>query len=138
MIAKFCTAFLKGEAPTIYGDGLQSRDFTAIENVVDANLKAAAAPLERVAGGVFNIACGESVTLLKLVADLADLTSKPLKPRFAAARTGDVLHSRADISAARAAFEFNPRVGWKEGLERTLQWYQTSASATAQSPQSVR
>ena len=127
VIAKFCTAFLAGQAPTIHGDGTQSRDFTFVANAVAANLAAAAAPVAKVAGGVFNIACGDSVDLLQLVADLRDLTGRDLTPKFGPTRVGDVLHSKADISAARAAFGFAPAIGWKDGLHQTLDWYRAGA-----------
>jgi nucleoside-diphosphate-sugar epimerase len=123
VIAKFCTAFLAGQAPVIHGDGRQSRDFTYVANAVAANLAAAAAPATNVAGRVFNIACGDSVDLLQLVADLRELTGRELAPTFGPPRAGDVRHSRADLAAARAAFNFAPVVGWKEGLRRTLDWY---------------
>ena len=123
VIAKFCTAALLGEAPVIFGDGTQSRDFTFIENVVTANLLAADSPAERVAGRVFNIACGESIDLLRLVADLNSLTGQNFSPHFEPTRVGDVRHSRADIRAAREALGFVPHVSWSEGLRRTLEWY---------------
>ena len=127
VIAKFCTAFINGERPQIFGDGLQSRDFTFIENVVDANLAAAEAPADKVGGGVFNIALGDSVTLLDLVRDLGIVSGRPLEPIFHPARAGDVKHSKADISAAQAAFGFTPKVGWLDGLGKTYAWYQTGA-----------
>lgn len=123
VIAKFCTAFLAGETPVIHGDGRQSRDFVYVANAVAANLAAAAAPAEQVAGRVFNVACGASVDLLRLVADLRELTGRDLTPTFGPARVGDVLHSQADIRAAQAAFDYRPVVDWKEGLRRTLEWY---------------
>lgn len=128
VIARFCTLFLRGETPVIYGDGLQSRDFTYIANVVAANLAVATAPEADVAGRVFNIACGESITLLRLVADLNRLTGNNLIPRLEAERAGDVKHSKADISAARAAFGFAPAVSWEDGLVRTLDWYKETGS----------
>lgn len=127
VIAKFCTSFINGETPQIFGDGLQSRDFTFIENVVAANLAAAEAPAEKVGGGVFNIALGDSVTLLDLVRDLGTVSGRPLEPVFHPARAGDVKHSKADISAAKAAFGFEPKVGWLDGLRKTYAWYQTGA-----------
>jgi nucleoside-diphosphate-sugar epimerase len=123
VIARFCSLFLKGERPTIFGDGSQSRDFTYVENVVAANLLAAEAPPAQVAGAVFNIACGESIDLLRLVADLNTLTGQVLQPRFEPARPGDVKHSLADVSAARERLGFSPTVAWKDGLRRTLDWY---------------
>jgi nucleoside-diphosphate-sugar epimerase len=127
VIARFCTAMLGGEPPTIFGDGLQSRDFVYIDNVVSANLLAVEEPVERVAGGVFNIGGGESITLLDLVAELNRLTGQQLKPRFESARAGDVRHSRADISAARRELRYEPSVTWQEGLGRTLNFYKGQA-----------
>lgn len=130
VIAKFCTATLLGEAPVIFGDGTQSRDFTFIENVITANLLAAESPAEQVAGRVFNIACGESIDLLRLVADLNSLTSQSFSPHFEPPRVGDVRHSRADIRAAREALGFVPHVSWSEGLRRTLEWYRRPTRST--------
>jgi nucleoside-diphosphate-sugar epimerase len=123
VIAKFCTGMLAGEAPVIFGDGLQSRYFTFIENVVTANLLVAKAPATKVAGRVFNVAGGQSISLLQLVAELNRLTGQSLKPRFEPARAGDVRSSRADISAARKVLGFRCNVPWQEGLERTLEFY---------------
>jgi len=126
VIAKFCTCMLKGEAPVIFGDGTQSRDFTYIENVVQANLLAVEAPLEKVAGRVFNIAGGQSISLLQLVEDLNRLTHHALKPRFEPPRAGDVHSSLADISAAQAALGYQMKIGWAEGLEKTLDFYRAA------------
>lgn len=123
VIAKFCTAMLKGETPVIYGDGLQSRDFTYIDNVVKANLLAAEAPAENVAGRVFNAATGHSITLLDLVHDLNDLTGQSIQPRFEPGRAGDVRSSLADNSAAEKAFGYKATITWKEGLAKTLDFY---------------
>lgn len=123
VIARFCRAFLRGETPVIFGDGLQSRDFTSIENVVAANLLAVDAGDAKVAGRVFNVACGVGITLRQLVDDLGTLTGRPMAPRFEAARAGDVKHSCADIGAARASLGYEPTVGWMDGLRRTLDWY---------------
>ena len=127
VIARFCTGMLRGEAPTIFGDGLQSRDFTYIDNVVAGNLLAAEAPAARVAGKVFNIAGGQSISLIQLVAELNRLTGQNLTPHFAPARAGDVRSSRADISAAQAAFGYQYQVSWPEGLQHTLDFYRASA-----------
>ncbi len=127
VIAKFCTAMLKGETPVIYGDGLQSRDFTYIDNVVQANLMAAEAPAEKIAGGVFNAATGHSITLLDLVRDLNDLTGQSIQPRFEPGRAGDVRSSLADNSAAEKAFGYKASVTWKEGLAKTLDFYRSQA-----------
>src|SRR5260370_41827215 len=90
-----------GRVPVILGDGVQSRDFTFIENVVTANLLVAKAPATKVAGRVFNIAGGQSISLLQLVAELNRLTRQSLKPRFEAARAGEVRSSPAGLRAAR-------------------------------------
>jgi nucleoside-diphosphate-sugar epimerase len=123
VIAKFCTGMLQGQAPTIFGDGLQSRDFTYIENVVQANMLAVEAPAEKIAGRVFNIAGGQSISLLQLVEELNQLTGQSLKPRFEPTRVGDVKHSQADISAAQQTLGFKSKVSWQEGLARTLEFY---------------
>ena len=123
VIARFCTAFLGGERSVIYGDGLQSRDFTYIENVIQANLLAVQAPIEKVAGRVLNIACGGSIDLLRLVAELQKLTGLNLEPRFEPQRTGDVRSSRADVQAAREILGYDPSVPFAEGLRHTLDWY---------------
>lgn len=125
VIARFCTAFLKNEPSVLFGDGLQSRDFTHIGNVVEGNLLALEAPESRVAGRVFNIACGRSITLLQLVADLSRLTGRTLAPRFEPARAGDIQHSLADISAAREQLGYSPKTDWETGLQQTLAWYRT-------------
>ena len=126
VIAKFCTGMLAGKAPLIYGDGQQSRDFTYIENVVRANLLAVEAPAEKVAGRVFNIAGGQSISLLQLVAELNRLTGQSLKPVFEPPRVGDVKSSLADVTAAREALGYQSTVSWEDGLQRTLEFYKTS------------
>jgi UDP-N-acetylglucosamine/UDP-N-acetyl-alpha-D-glucosaminouronate 4-epimerase len=123
VIAKFCTAMLRGEAPVIFGDGGQSRDFTFVSNAVAANLLAVEAPAKRVAGGVFNVACGKSISLLQLVADLNRLTNRNLQPRFEPPRAGDVRSSCADISAAQRGLDYQAKTGWMDGLKATLEWY---------------
>jgi len=123
VIAKFCTAMLKGEPPVIFGDGRQSRDFVFINNIVQANLMCAEAPEEKVAGRVFNAASGSSISLQQLVADINELTGQQLQPRFEKERTGDILHSLADLSEATDAFGYAPKVTWKEGLAQTLEFY---------------
>lgn len=123
VIAKFCTLMLSGEAPMIFGDGLQSRDFAYIDNVVAANLLAAEQPAEKVAGRVFNIAGGTSVTLLDLVNELNQLTGQDLRPQHQPARSGDIRDSAADLTLARRDLGFEPQVSWREGLRQTLDFY---------------
>ena len=129
VIARFCTSMLLGQAPTIFGDGRQSRDFTYVDNVVDGLIRAALAPEEQVSGRSFNLACGRSVNLLQLVDDLNRLTGQNLVPTFAPNRVGDVKDSCADISAARSVLGYEPSVDWSTGLARTLDWYREFASA---------
>jgi nucleoside-diphosphate-sugar epimerase len=130
VIAKFIIQMLKGEQPTIFGDGEQGRDFTYIENVVLANLLAASAPVESVAGRVFNIACGQRHTLNKTYKILAELTGFTKPPIYGPPRTGDIQNSLADISAAREAFDYEPLVSFEEGLRRTVEWYREQMKET--------
>jgi UDP-glucose 4-epimerase len=124
-IARFCTAMLAGQPPTIFGDGLQSRDFIYIDNVVTANLLAAERPAEQVAGRVFNIGGGQSINLLQLVAELNRLTRQDLRPRFEPPRPGDVRSSQADITTARRDLGYEVQVPWQVGLDLTLAFYRT-------------
>lgn len=123
VIPLFITAMLRGEAPVIYGDGLQSRDFTYIDNVVYGNLLALKAP--QAAGQVMNLATGGKITLLDLVDKLNALLGTSYEPRFEAARSGDIKHSRADINRAGELLGYEPIVDFDEGLARTLEWYRT-------------
>lgn len=123
VIARFCTLLLRGEIPTIFGDGLQSRDFAYIDNVVAANLLAAERPAEKVAGRVFNIAGGTSVTLLDLIAELNRLTGQNIVPKHEPGRSGDIRHSAADLTASYSDLAYEPKVSWQEGLKHTLDFY---------------
>jgi UDP-glucose 4-epimerase len=129
VIAKFCAGMLQGETPVIFGDGRQSRDFTFIGDVVAANLLAAEAPAERVAGKVFNIATEQSITLLQLVAELNRLTGQRLQPRFEPLRPGDVRFSRSDISAARRDLGYESKTTWEQGLAVTLEYYRENPAS---------
>jgi nucleoside-diphosphate-sugar epimerase len=124
VIPRFVTAALTGDSPVIFGDGTQSRDFCFIDNVVDANLRAVEAPADQVAGQVFNIACGAATDLNTVVQLIGQLTGKPLQARHEPGRKGDVKHSLADISAARARLGYQPRVQFAEGLARTVAAFQ--------------
>lgn len=121
VIALFLAALLEGRTPTIFGDGLQSRDFVAVEDVVQALLLAAESP--GASGRVYNVGTGRSVTLLDLIAALNALLGTTVQPAHAPPRTGDIRHSRADISRAREELHYEPRVSLEEGLARTLRWY---------------
>jgi len=120
-IPAFVMSILKDEPPTIYGDGEQSRDFTYIDNVVDANLLAARA--ERTKGQVINIACGQVVTVNEIIDMINDLLGKKIKPIYTPQRPGDVKHSLADITAAQKLINFKPKVQFKEGLQKAIDWY---------------
>jgi UDP-glucose 4-epimerase len=120
VIPKFIRMMLDGERPTIYGDGETSRDFTHVENVVEANLAAADEP--GAAGRVMNIAIGSSHTLNELVRTLGDLLDSELEPEYAPPRSGDVRESLADVSLARELIGYEPAVGLEEGLQRTIAW----------------
>ena len=120
VIPRFIKAMSRGERPVIYGDGLQSRDFSYVENVVQANLLAAEAP--SVGGELMNIACGEAHSLLNLVEILNRLLGTNINPVFEPARKGEVLHSLASISRAHRLLGYKPSVLWEEGLKRTLDW----------------
>jgi len=123
VLAKFITLMLRGEQPAIYGDGEQSRDFTYIDNAVEANLLACQAPAARAAGQVFNVATGRRVTLNETFKLLQGLTSYSGQPNYGPERGGDIKHSLADISKAEAALGYQPKVDFEEGLRRTVDWY---------------
>jgi nucleoside-diphosphate-sugar epimerase len=121
VIPLFITAMLRGEPPIVHGDGLQSRDFSYIANVVQANLLAATAP--DASGRVFNVACGERYTLLDMIAALNDILGTEIEPTHTDPRVGDVRHSLADISAAEEVLGYRVLVDFCEGLRRTTAWY---------------
>jgi UDP-glucose 4-epimerase len=112
---------LKGERPIIYGDGLQSRDFTYVANVVEANLLALEA--EEVAGQIFNIACGARYNLLELLRALASILGTEVEPLHAPPRVGEVRHSQADITKAARMLDYKVRVKLEEGLHITVGWH---------------
>ncbi len=120
-IPAFVTSILKAEKPTIFGDGEQSRDFTYIDNVVEANLLAAQA--KRVEGQVVNVACGERVTVNEIIALINDLVGKNIKPLYTDPRPGDVKHSLADISLAKKVIGYEPIVKFEDGLGKAIVWY---------------
>jgi len=123
VLAKFTTQMLRGEQPTINGDGEQSRDFTYIDNAVEANLLACSAPANKVAGQMFNVATGRRVTLNETFKVLQDLTAYHRQPKYGPVREGDVKHSLADISKAEEGLGYRPLVDFEEGLKRTVDWY---------------
>jgi UDP-glucose 4-epimerase len=120
-IPAFVTAILKDKPPTIYGDGSQSRDFTYVENIVEANLFAARA--KQTKGEVINIACGQAVTVNEIIDMINEIVGKNVKPIYAAPRPGDVKHSLADISLAKKLIAFKPKVSFRDGLQKAIEWY---------------
>ena len=132
VISRFISALLSGERPVIYGDGEQSRDFTYIDNVVEANLRAA--ETEKGIGQIINIANGERVTLNQLLDELKRLTGKSdVRADYQLTRSGDVRHSLADIARARELLGFEPRIGLREGLQLTIDWWKQSRFAKSHS-----
>jgi UDP-N-acetylglucosamine/UDP-N-acetyl-alpha-D-glucosaminouronate 4-epimerase len=131
VVPRFITLALSGQAPTIFGDGTQSRDFTFIENVVHANLLAAAAPAEAVDGLAFNVACGRRYTLNDLFDQIRRLTGTDVEPIYGAPRTGDVVHSQADVTLARERFGYEPIVDFEEGLRRCVAFFESRAQVAS-------
>lgn len=127
VIPRFIAAVLDGEPPIVYGDGTQSRDFTYVENVVEANLRALLAPASRAieeGGGVFNIACEHRTSLLELIAMIEEVAGREVAPVFEPSRPGDVKHSQASIERAAKYLDFAPRVSLRDGLRTTVEWFQ--------------
>ena len=127
VVPLFVTALLEGRRPTVFGDGEQSRDFTYVENAVEANLRAARAP--GAPGMAFNVGCGRCYTLNELLQALGAILGCEAQADYAEPRAGDVRHSMADITRARTVLGFEPLVGFEEGLRRTVEWYKGRAQA---------
>ena len=124
VLSKFITALLDAQPPTVFGDGEQSRDFTFVANVVDATLRAAEAP--GVSGQVFNVGTGSRFTLNQTLELLGKISGRPARAKYDPPRSGDILHSQADISLARKKLGYVPSVDFEEGLRRTWAWYASS------------
>ena len=118
VVPRFIAAALEGRRPVVFGDGEQSRDFTFVDNVVDANILAMSAP--GAAGEIFNVACGERTTLNEMIRALAEIVGTEIAPEYSERRTGDVEHSSADIGHARRVLGYEPRISLEEGLRRTV------------------
>ena len=123
VVPKFITALLDGKRPVIYGDGLQSRDFIFVEDIVRANLHACYVP-QGVAGKVFNIAWGKPLQLTELLEKIREILRVKVEPVFADAREGDIRHSRADTGLSREILGFEPLIPIRKGLEKTIRWYE--------------
>ncbi len=121
VLSRFITALLDGGQPVIFGDGEQSRDFTYVDNVVQANLLACEAP--HISGKVFNVGTGGRFTLNQTLRLLEKITGKPAKPKHDAPRDGDIRDSQASIESACKWLGYDPRIGFEEGLRRTWEWY---------------
>jgi UDP-glucose 4-epimerase len=128
VLARFISLMLAGQTPTIYGDGLTSRDFTYIDNVVSANLLAAKSPADKVAGKVFNVATGQRITLLDAFAEVKRITGYQGVVNLAPEREGDIKHSVADISLAQQAFGYKVVADLAYGLEQTIAWARESVA----------
>jgi UDP-glucose 4-epimerase len=137
VMAKFILQMMRGERPIIYGDGEQGRDFTFVDNAVQATLLAVKGQREKVAGRVFNVACGERHTLNEAYRGLAQLLQFDRDPEYGQDRRGDVRDSLADISAATEAFGYRPHVGFDEGLRKTVEWYVRQTEIAARVAQQV-
>ena len=130
VLAKFCTAFLEDTQPVVFGDGEQTRDFTYVDNAVQANLLACEAP--NVSGKVFNVGVGGRVSLNDVLRELGKITGKTLEAKYDPPRDGDIRDSQADISQAREFLGYAPQVTFEDGLVRTFEWYrETQAKAAA-------
>jgi UDP-glucose 4-epimerase len=120
-IPAFVTTILKDKPPTVYGNGEQSRDFTCVDNVVEANLLAARA--KHTKGQVVNIACGKAITVNAIIEMINELLGKNIKPIYAAPRPGDIKHSLADITVAKNLLGYKPKVSFRKGLQKAIAWY---------------
>ncbi len=123
VIPKFITCILKDEQPPVHGDGKQTRDFTYVENVVQANIKAATSP--GIKCEVFNIACGKAYTVLDIVKYVNKILKKDIKPKLGPIRPGDVKHTLADINKAKKLIKFDPKIGFEEGLAKTVEYFKS-------------
>lgn len=125
-IPAFVTAILRGESPMVYGDGEQSRDFTYIDNVIEANILAMNA--KKVCGEAVNVACGGRITINEVIATINGALGTNVRPRHVDPRPGDVRHSQADIALARRLLGFEPKIGFEEGLRRAMEYYKGMAN----------
>ena len=138
VVPLFIGAALRGATPVIFGDGEQTRDFTFVTNVVEANLLACHAPAEQAVGAVFNIGCGTATSVRDLWWEIADVVDVDLEPRHEPARAGDVRHSMASIARARTQWGYNPVVSLQEGLRQTIAYYRERLAADRTDRQRMR
>jgi nucleoside-diphosphate-sugar epimerase len=123
VLAKYCTSFLEETQPVVFGDGEQTRDFTYVENAVQANILACEAP--NVSGKVFNIGTGGRTSLNQVLKTLSDISGNRLEAKYEPPRDGDIRDSQADISQAREYLGYDPQVMFEEGLQKTFDWYRS-------------
>jgi UDP-glucose 4-epimerase len=128
VLSRFMLAVIEGQAPVIYGDGEQSRDFTYVENIVDETLRACAAP--GASGLVFNGGTGARISLNQVLKLLERITGKAIQAKYDGPRNGDIRDSQADVSLARKILGYEPRVLFEEGLKRTWDWYRQTYAKT--------
>jgi nucleoside-diphosphate-sugar epimerase len=132
VLSKFITACLEGTQPVVFGDGEQSRDFTYVENVVQANLLACEAPVA--SGKVFNVGTGGRFTLNQTLQLLGQIAGKTLEAKYDPPREGDIRDSQADITLSREVLRYDPQIGFEEGLRRTYEWYREAQVKAAEKP----
>lgn len=128
VLARFIQQMLSNEEPTIFGDGTSSRDFTYVDNVIEANVLACHADVSSVAGNVLNIATGHSIDLNTAARLIKTLTGYEGSLRYAPSRTGDIRYSQADISLAKRLLNYSPHVDFEQGLRETVEWYRMTAA----------
>jgi len=124
VLSKFCTAFLEQTEPVVFGDGEQTRDFTYIENVVQANLSACEAP--GASGRAINVGTGDRISLNQTLQLLREISGNSLEAKYDPAREGDIRDSQADLTLSRELLNYEPTVNFAEGLRRTFAWYKES------------
>ncbi|MGK7390842.1 MAG: SDR family oxidoreductase [Candidatus Cyclobacteriaceae bacterium M2_1C_046] len=127
VIPKFIDHVLKDEAPTINGDGTISRDFTYVDNVVQANFNSLTTDNKEAVNQVYNVACGDSTTLTELFTYIKEAAGKDIQPNYGPPRQGDILHSLADVSKAKELISYEPKVEIREGLEKTYNWFKENS-----------
>lgn len=125
VISRFVDKLIKNEVPTIFGDGNQKRDFTYIDNVVQANLLACKAD-SKLAGEVFNVACGETNSILEVYKKINLLLHKNIQPQFIEKRKGDLIYTKANIEKIQQELGYKPEYKFEEGLKSYLDWYQNN------------
>jgi UDP-glucose 4-epimerase len=131
LLPRLFRAALAGATPTIFGDGEQSRDFTYVDNVVDANMLALETP--GIGGEIFNVGCGERITVNRIVEALGDLLGQELRPEYREPRPGDMRHTQADLRLVGERLGYRPAIGFAEGLARTFEHHLTTLGRDARS-----